>query len=424
MSRKKKRQRSGGRPAGREERLVKAFTRWHRAARLEGRELLSAAEDTSEVAGVLETLLRAERRIRKHHDVELTTFDLLVELMDYTEDADGSTPLPVLETLIDYLSFLNETGQWEEGENELRDCLGYLLDLHDDALDDVLRDGIGALLDAAGAPEVSSRRTALEEVPYVRAVEPLLAWIGHGRQITGTGALRRAGIRPVAALLGIDVVGVATEPSWGGSAPLGGEEFWGEVAAGEQVPVEDSPGAAAERDKYRVQSMWDLPQLGAWWAGLVHTGMLELTSTRAYPGPRLDEWHAADDETAVAIREELVAGIIEQLVSASAVRVEGLLPALAAPIVAVITAELTVALLPDPKKAGPMQQLSAAQGPLDAIVYAQALVALSHLEEMGIVHRRQGTAEELAWTVPDGLRAAVVVALTVLHERHASGEPR
>lgn len=78
----------------------------------------------------------------------------------------------------------------------------------------------------------------------------LLTWVGKSRPITDTGAVRRADIATVAAMIGIDAVGVAKRTA------------------------QEDPDAPVQ-----VSTMWELGPLGAWWEVLRVAGVIETTAT-------------------------------------------------------------------------------------------------------------------------------------------------
>jgi hypothetical protein len=177
----------------------------------------------------------------------------------------------------DYLHFRLDTsaeGGWVDAHELLEAALS--------SPDDVLPDIVAAALEDAGRLDPDQRRHALAEVPIVARVRDLLEWIGSGRAVTASGALRRADIGPVAALLGIAARGVAKSPHWG--------EF--------------RDGAVVVEGDAHVQSMWELPTLAAWWEALRVADLIEITRTRVRRGSAASGWldeamPQLDDATAV-----------------------------------------------------------------------------------------------------------------------------
>lgn len=139
---------------------------------------------------------------------------------------------------------------------------------------------IGEAIENARQIPEATRQAALAQVTVVAGVRDLLAWIGKGRPITGTGALRRADIAPAAAFLGIRARGVAKLPPFGEEADADGE-----------IPV---------------QSMWDLPELAVWMQSLQAADVIEVTTSRLRPGPGAAAW--AGDGPVPLDAAEMIAG--------------------------------------------------------------------------------------------------------------------
>ncbi|MCQ9388517.1 hypothetical protein NQ038_07635 [Brevibacterium sp. 50QC2O2] len=122
----------------------------------------------------------------------------------------------------------------------------------------------------------------------VAAVAGLLDWLGKGKPVTSTGALRRADIEPVAALLGIAAAGVAKVP-------------------------DGAAGDGTAEHPFQVKTMWELEPLAAFWVALQELELLELTSTKALPGAGVAQWNEADPDRAAAIRTDLLATYVGTL---------------------------------------------------------------------------------------------------------------
>lgn len=97
--------------------------------------------------------------------------------------------------------------------------------------------------------------TALEGIPAYNNLRELLGWIGSGRQVTGTGDLRRADIAYAASLLGISALGVNKLP----------------------------PPAAGNTTQH-VLSMREIPMLARWWDAIMVAGLIEVRGQKVYPG--------------------------------------------------------------------------------------------------------------------------------------------
>lgn len=210
--------------------------------------------------------------------------DELVE--ELLEEGDGPVEgaADMMLTVIDeYLHFRIDTSDEDAGWMLVHDLV-------EEETDE--RSGLGSelfeLLDSAtaAASEVPplARREALAQTLPVSAVHGLLEWLADGRPVTQTGAIRRADLQRVAALLGISVIGVAKRP------PIGDDDV-------------DAP--------LPVQSMGDVPELAAWWRALLVSGVIKTTATRVRPGPSAAEWAGLPTEkTASMLAGVTLAGYV------------------------------------------------------------------------------------------------------------------
>ena len=191
------------------------------------------------------------------HDTR-DVLDVLAEL--------GARGDELLDVFHDYVHFRVETAA-QDGWDEAHEVL-------EDALEDEsgMPEEVAAALELDERLDPGLRRQALAEVLIVARVRDLLEWIGAGRAVTQTGALRRADIAPAAAFLGIEARGVA-------KLPADGE--WRE-------------GATWVGDVAYVQSMRELPLLDAWWEALLAAELIEVTSTRLRRGAGAAAWLAED----------------------------------------------------------------------------------------------------------------------------------
>lgn len=126
----------------------------------------------------------------------------------------------------------------------------------DDELElaDVWPDFLGEPLDQDFEPPAASTTqlaAILSGMELVRRADLLLDWLGTGRKVTGTGALRQADTAEVARLLGL--------------GPLS------------------------------VRSMWDVPALSILWAALVAAGFLDVGRTVARPAAKVVAWAPRGD---------------------------------------------------------------------------------------------------------------------------------
>ncbi|MFK4789034.1 hypothetical protein [Microbacterium sp. ZW T5_56] len=214
------------------------------------------------------TLLSVELfRLTERAQISLLEPDKIDDAISLLLDADEHGD-ELLDILHDYLHFRVETAPdhatfvaWEAAHSHYENTVEEL----DQGVPAVVQEAMDA--DALLDPDV--RRDAVSKITPVAQVAALLEWIGKGRTLTTTGSLRRIDIEPVAALLGVSAIGGARS---------------GRDATGARV----------------VQSMWDLPELGAWWETLIMCRLIEVAGTRLRLGTAALDWGQPGAEAAEA----------------------------------------------------------------------------------------------------------------------------
>jgi hypothetical protein len=159
----------------------------------------------------------------------------------------------VVSAIYTYIDFLSDTGRWSGTAEQLAGVLDFL-----DAIGEQDDDGAGVI----GVPDMPQQE-ALDELsglPLVRRATALLQWIGDGRPVTATGALRLRDIEAAAAC-----VGVAAK----GGTKRAGDPLPGTAGAADPVPT--------------VRSMYEVPLLAQMWAALETAELIKITSTKAVP---------------------------------------------------------------------------------------------------------------------------------------------
>lgn len=114
------------------------------------------------------------------------------------------------------------------------------------------------ILIAANDVDTEQRHQAILRLPMVTGLSDLRLWLGTSQAVTTTGAPKRADIQTVAAMIGLELQGVA------------------------RLPEEPQTGY--------VQSALQSDELMAWWYTLEDLDIIEVTSTKVRPGPMLDEY--------------------------------------------------------------------------------------------------------------------------------------
>lgn len=151
-----------------------------------------------------------------------------------------------------FVNFLADTDRWSGSAEQLADVLELLNALLGESDDWGLVD----------VPVISDEDalTVFSELPLIQRTTTLLQWIGDGKPVTGTGALRIKDIEAAAACLGLSVRGGSKQA---GAAPAG--------SGGSEVPVPT------------VRSMYEVPLLAQVWEALASTQLITIGSTKAAP---------------------------------------------------------------------------------------------------------------------------------------------
>ncbi|AXJ09136.1 plasmid pRiA4b ORF-3 family protein [Arthrobacter sp. PM3] len=188
----------------------------------------------------------------------------------------------VVSAIYTYIDFLSDTGRWSGTAEQLAGVLDFL-----DAIGQQEDDGAGVI----GVPDVPEQEALdeLSRLPLVRRATALLEWIGDGRPVTGTGALRLRDIEAAAACVGV--------------AARGGTKRAG-------APL---PGTAGAADVPTVRSMYEVPLLAQMWAALETAELIKITSTKAVPFEGVDAFLAGGPSERL---EELVFFVDSFLMSA------------------------------------------------------------------------------------------------------------
>ena len=168
--------------------------------------------------------------------------------------ADVENTVFVVTAVHAYVGFLSDTGRWSGSAEQLAGVMDFFDDIAED-------DDEPGLIDV---PYVSEQEAleALSGLPLIRRATALLQWIGDGRPVTATGALRLRDIEAAAACVGVAVRG---GPKQTRSTPQG--------TAG---PADDVP---------TVRSMYEVPLLSQIWNALEAAELIEIKSTKVVPFP-------------------------------------------------------------------------------------------------------------------------------------------
>lgn len=216
---------------------------------------------------------------------EVTAFEPepLAELMDTLEAADPEAMRKAMSAFHLYLDFLMETGGWTGTAEDLHACHELLVD------EEVEGDDDGPVI---VVPDIPAKEEAdyLATVPLVQRTAALLKWIGNGKPVTGTGAMRLKDIEAAAARIGVAARGRGAE------------------ATGEADAVLGSIGNGAAATPREFVSMHDVPLLGVLWRSMGVAGMIDVTPTRALPA--LGATLPSEDPAVLAAWRNLIAAFL------------------------------------------------------------------------------------------------------------------
>lgn len=296
-----------------------------------------------------------------------------------------------------FLSFLAETIGWSGPGEDLQYCIDRVVDYVDGVLDTPPADLV--LPPVSAADEMA----ALTALPVIGRLDKLLGWVGPGRPVTATGALKLGLVPEAAALFGVDVVTTGGRTTRADAEPT-------------LFPAATPPAAPP----LSVRSMWDLPILADCWTVAVATGLLAVDATTVRPGPAAALWHTpdADPESLLALRRSAVA---ETLVAALDSRRRGVFGALDDAAHEAVCDVLIAAF------AGPVRPPAAAEHdagqsdadvtPLPTLLDGMTLDRLDRLVSEGIVDGSDGYA------IADPLKPAVRRALMTLSGQEEAAAP-
>lgn len=250
--------------------VLRDFKAW-----LEAQAQIDATSPSEEVK-----LLRGLFTMALNDGLDLTEPRDIPFFVDFIRDAEADEDGPdeqmilmIIVTLDEYVHFRLEQhadADWDDAHAVLESQLAEASGMPPEFAE------LTQVMEEAAIVDQAQRRAALASTLVVQAVRPLLEWIGKSRPITGTGALRRADIEPVGAMLGLKLVGSAKRAS-------GSEDFE------DEEPDWDFSGLPRQ-----VQTMWEVPTLAAWWEALRLADLIELTASRLKPGPAAAAWLAEE----------------------------------------------------------------------------------------------------------------------------------
>ena len=179
------------------------------------------------------------------------------QLMDGVEGQDEEELDFIFESVHLYIEFLASTGAWTGPEE-------HLLAVHSLFHAESEESGMPQII----APELTPAQEleGLAGTELAQRMEALLRWLGTGKDVTSTGALRLKDIEGAAAAIGVRARGI--KPST--------KNLHEALFAGEPAP----------RDALRsVKSMHEEPKLALFWTALEVAELIDVGATRAWPTP-------------------------------------------------------------------------------------------------------------------------------------------
>lgn len=200
-------------------------------------------------------------------------------------DADGVSGLAT--AMNAFAAFLQRTGRWTGTDLQLSACVVVLGQAQDVAERASAAEVVRTATEASDVPAGRELR-ALDALPVVGRLSTVLEWVGRGRPVTPTGALRLVDTVSVAALLGVRVRRVRT----------------GRNARQQVLDIE------ADDDAPLVRSMWDVAVLAPTWATLHDAGLIEVGPHHVTPTARAARWWSEDEAARREVRRAAVAAFI------------------------------------------------------------------------------------------------------------------
>ncbi len=315
-------------------------------------------------------------------DAEITASDRLAALVD---------------VLAHYLDFLSETDNWRASEADFEASYAVLDQM---SLADLTAGVLGELfeaLDDAPAVPADAQLHALQQLPVVAGVDRVLGWIGRSKPVTGTGGLRLADIEPVAALIGLHVVGQK-----GAVAATSGDANM-EFALDTMLGRPHSPDAPT-----LVGSMWDDAPLSTWWITLSLTGLLDVGATTVRPGSESVSWHATDAAEQLAARTGFVDQYVQEWFENEAALDLESTPHILIRVLTMLTAALSPEVLPELGTAAITDLVDEELGFATSFGAAmRSSMVLTHLRTAGLLVPEPAADGTERFLVPAALRPAV-----------------
>lgn len=214
-----------------------------------------------------------------------------------------------------YVHYLHASGRWTGSDDEFAGTHGVLEEADWDENDPSLPE--------LEVPELSQSEEAIgfSQLELIQRTNRLLEWLGTGKQVTQTGALRRKDIEAAAACVGVQVKAANNSSPAAGTLP--GLESMDDEPGKHTVPI--------------VRSMHDVPLLSTMWSALESVELISITTTTVKPTTRAEQWlHGGVPEQVNQYREFVTSFLLRTVVPEDIS--EPLIPAVASFMLMVLTA--------------------------------------------------------------------------------------
>ncbi|GAB3519783.1 plasmid pRiA4b ORF-3 family protein [Arthrobacter monumenti] len=212
-----------------------------------------------------------------------------------TADEPGAAQA-FLEAWDTYLHFLFDTERWTGSQEEF-------FETHKVLAPEAPDEGPAAMPEM-DIPDLSESEEALgfSGLELIQRTSRLLEWLGSGKPVTKTGALRRQDIETAAACVGVDAR-VATASGGSGEAGRQG-------AAGADASLDDEDGPLV------VRSMYEVPLLSNIWDSLQSCELITVSTTTAKPAAAAEQWlHAGAPERVAQYRQFVTEFLLDTVAS-------------------------------------------------------------------------------------------------------------
>ncbi|WP_120003542.1 hypothetical protein [Nesterenkonia muleiensis] len=247
---------------------------------------------------------------------------------------------------------------------------------------------------------IAERHRDLAEIRLVTGVEDFLDWLGEGRHCSPEGGLQRKDIAPVAAMIGLSVKGTHTKHDDAGHRV--------DLPALDRLFDDD---VSAPPRQHPVMSMWEVPELTAWWQAMQAVGIFSRSGTRVLPDQGAELLRSTDELEVLDIQQEFLAVFVERFFAAEAepFQRDDFFRSLAPPTIAAAAAELVAALSREEGEQQPQPSVQQHAG----LFGLRARMLLRRLADVGLLR-----GQESAYSVPPGLRQAIVQGVLMTRDGH------